>query len=154
MDELVRRVREFWDRANAYAEAGVSVADLDSFETRHGVRLPDAFRALYSTFDGNMGDANLTRFWPLAEICRVGDVDEVRDAPGELQSDAHNYFAFADYMIFSHVYAVRLTAEGLDGPVWWVFRAEQQVEIAPTFEAFLRAYVEDPDSILFPAELA
>jgi len=153
MDELVRRIRAHWERASAHADPGASETVLAAFEARHEVRLPAAFRALYRAMDGNMGDENLTRFWPLAEICRVSDVPEVADAPGESSAEASNYFVFADYMIFSHVYAVRLTTDGRDGPVWWVLGSRQQVEIAPSFEAFLRAYSENPDSILFPADI-
>ena len=159
MDELARRVRDYWAQVNAQALPGASDAALAAFERRHDVQLPATLRALYADADGNMGDENLTRLWPLDEVCRLGDVPEVRDALGELPSEARDCFAFADYMIFSHVYAVRLTAEGRDGPVWWVLPSEppagvpRGAEVAPTFEAFLRAYVEDPDSLLFPTEI-
>jgi len=80
-------------------------------------------------------------------------VPEVRDASGTLPPETQRYFAFADYMIFSHVYAVQLSADGRDGAVLWVYSTEQLAEIAPTFERFLRMYADDPNSILFPAEM-
>lgn len=151
MDELVRRVRAHWIDSAEFLEAGAAAEQLAAFEAHHGIRLPPAFAALWGVANGNHGDQNLTRFWPLTEIKRLPQEDAFQHAG--LPADAHDYFAFADYMIFSHLYAVRLTADGRDGPVWWVFGAKVQIEIAPTFDAFLRAYVENPDSILFPPGL-
>lgn len=150
LDELARRVHSDWMQRPDLVEAGATDAGLAAFEARHGVRLPPAFVALWRRADGNHGDSNLTRFWPLAEIGPLPEVHGFKHGiayPAEMRER----FAFADYMIFSHVYAVRLTAAGEDGPVWWVYDAEQ-IEIAPTFESFLRAYASDPNSILFPRD--
>jgi len=152
MDKVVRRIRTYWDRVNAYAEPGASIADLVAFEARVGVRLPAAFAALYRAANATMADRNLTGFWPLAEIHRLSEGDDLRRAAAALPQATREYFVFADYMIFSHVYAVRLSAEGEGDQVLWVLDTEHQAEIAPSFEAFLRAYANDPDSILFPPE--
>ncbi len=136
--------------ANAHQNPGASQENLAAFEDRHGVRLPAAFVALYRKADGNAGDENLTRLWPLAEIHRLSESNDLRGELGALPSDAREYFIFADYLIFSHVYAVRLTSDGRDDRVLWVLDATQRAEIAPSFESFLRAYADDPYSILFP----
>jgi hypothetical protein len=152
LNDLVRRIHVRWLDSSAPLEPGTAPSDLAAFEARHGVRVPPAFAALWGAANGNHGDENLTRFWPLAEIRRLTEEDQLR-GKGRLPAEARDYFAFADYMIFSHVYAIRLTADGQDGPVWWVFSATEHVEIGPTFEAFLRAYAAEPESILFPSEL-
>jgi hypothetical protein len=62
--------------------------------------------------------------------------------------DAGEYFAFADYMMWSHVYAIRLTAAGNDAPVVWICGAEC-TELTPTFEALCELYTRDPEAVLF-----
>lgn len=151
-DGFVDRIHSRWLDSSVPPEPGVAPSDLAEFEARNGVRVPPAFAALWRMANGNHGDENLTRFWPLAEIHRLTEEDQLRGS-AKLPVEARDYFAFADFMIFSHLYAMRLAADGRDGPVWWVLDTTQQVEIAPTLEAFLRTYAADPDSILFPPEL-
>jgi hypothetical protein len=151
MDDPVRRTVARWQQSNAVPEPGASTRELASFEAHHGVRLPPAFAALWHAADGNHGDENLTRFWPLREIHRLTDEEGFSGAA--LPDDPQSLFVFADYLIFSHLYAVRLKKDGQDAGVWWVLSPTERAEIAPTFESFLRRYAADPGSILFPPEL-
>jgi hypothetical protein len=147
-------VLEYWSNTNAHAEPGASVEQLAKFENTHDVRLPEAFAELYRRANGNQGDSNLLRFWPLDEIHRLNEDEQLRGSPSALPADATEYFAFADYMIFSHLYASRLTADVRSrNPVLWVMDSERVAEIAPSFEEFLRAYARNPDGILFPAKI-
>lgn len=150
MDDLVRRVVAHWQQSRAAPEPGAATSELSAFEAHYGVRLPPAFAALWRTANGNHGDQNLTRFWPLGEIHRLSDEEGPSDTVSP--ADAESLFVFADYLIFSHLYAVRLTADGQDAEVWWVLSPTERAEIAPTFESFLREYAADPNSILFPPE--
>ena len=91
--------------------------------------------------------------WPLA---RFGSVPEVvtpfAGIPDYSQiatklPDAAEYFAFADYMIWSRVFAVRLSSGAATQVVG--ICGDSYAYVAPTFEAFWERYLTDPDAVLF-----
>jgi hypothetical protein len=149
---VVEQALAYWATSNAQPAPGASDAELAAFEAAHGVRLPPAFAALYRRADGNGGgDGNLTRFWPLAEVRPLPE-EEPEAGWEAVLPDAREYFVFADYMIWSHAYAVRLTAGGSGDRVLWVFhpgggRGPECAEVAASFEEFLADYTRDPDAI-------
>ena len=153
IDDVVAR----WHATNAWPEPGVAPERLDAFEAKHHVRLPRRFRALYERVNGTHGDENLLRFYPLDEIRPLAEEDAVvrrlvGSWPERGLPDAESYFVFADYMIFSHVYALRLSPPEVadPNPVLWVLSGTQHEEIASCFDEFLAMYDDDADSILFP----
>ena len=148
----------YWARSNAYAEPGASEAELAAFEAANSVRLPPAFAELYRAANGNHGDANLTRFWPLAEVKRL--TNDPKGSWEAMLPGARDYFVFADYLISSHLYAVRLArVRGTSGTddgdrVLWVIPALHGIgaayaEVAGSFAEFLHDYVRDPDALNF-----
>jgi hypothetical protein len=154
---LITDIVAYWYAIKAWPEPGITPARLDAFEARFGVSLPQAFRVLYERVNGTQGDENLLRFCPLEEIKPLPEEDAIARRTGlvwreRILANAATYFVFADYMIFSHVYAIRLSPAGCADPhpVLWVLSPTQYEEIAPSFDAFLRMYAADPQAVLFP----
>jgi hypothetical protein len=117
-----------------------------AFEERWRVRMPDAFRALLRASDGmeeGCWDEQQIRFWPLEELRPVSDAS----TDGDLEAFA-GYFMFADYMISSHEYAIRMSIGSKNDVV--LVGGGAPIEIAASFEEFLALYVESPTR-LFPA---
>jgi hypothetical protein len=116
-----------------------SPEDLLAFERRHGVELPHDLRAWYAATDGMEYGPDEHGLWflPLAELAPA--------APDWGSAEAlDGYFVLVDYMIRSHVYAIRLRG----GPDEVVRLAEDAPEpVAASFAEFLEAYLERPDSL-------
>ena len=141
MRSIVEDVARYWAEAGFEPRPGISAAALREFERRHGVVLPSDFVALYRATDGIVGDANLFALWPLAEVRPIPH--ECPSLAGTVPSAAE-FFVFADSMIHSHVFAVRLTPGAPEaGPVLWL--CDPHVgEAAETFTAFWERYLRDP----------
>src|SRR6516164_6231150 len=83
---------------------GVSEADLDAFERRHGVRLPADMRSYFRILNGTGstyadGDDFLLCFWALEKLEPVPDWTTA--------DDRARWFVFADHCISSEVYTIR-----------------------------------------------
>jgi hypothetical protein len=61
--------------------------------------------------------------------------------------NAAQYFVFADAMIWSQVFAVRIAA-GAATEVFWISGASFS-SVAPTFETFWELYLAEPDRVLW-----
>jgi hypothetical protein len=151
----IARVLEYWERTEAGARPGVSAEALRQFEGAHAVRIPREMAEFYQAADGMRCDRQLLIVWPLAEVGRVpGSVATYRGTPdfGPITRTlpaADEYFAFADSMCWSHVYATRLTPAGEDSPVLWICGAAYE-ELAPSFGAYWERYLRDPESVVWP----
>ena len=82
------------------------------------------------------------RFWPLSAFVSVRDF---RGGGPEWPGWSDHWFAFADHLVNSFAFVVRLTAEPSDGGqvAIWDF-AEVRSAVTPTFEEFLSLYVAIP----------
>ena len=78
-------------------------------------------------------DEHLIRFWPLAEIRPVADVEGL------------GYFVFADWSISAHEYAIGLSTPAC--PDVTLMSGPKPRFIAPTFATFLTMYLSDPASL-------
>ncbi len=137
MSAVVDRMLTHW-RTESACQPGAPAADLDAFERKHRVRLPEAFRALYSISNGckEPPDDRLITFWPIDRM-------EPASVPDDTQP-TRRLFVFADFLIDSHWYAVDLGDES--GPVCVV---GYQV-VAHSFEEFLVRYLDGPELSLHP----
>ena len=153
-------IRKRWQAAGITARPGAAASDIDAFERRHGVRLPVEAREFYAHLDGmppGAWDEELLSFWPLAEAGPVpvllSGCRGIPDYGGIERSlpDAASYFVFADYSIWVHVYAVRLSADPTAPcPVVWIAGGGTWEVLALSFGEFLRLYAEEPWQVLFP----
>jgi hypothetical protein len=130
--------------------------DIDAFESIHRVRIPTDFAQYFRSLDGmNDGDTDQhgIRFWPLANV---------RQATSELETlDPAAFaglFVFADFMLWSHAYAIRIGSQGGSEVALVADQGTSQgspakitapIPIAPSFGEFLFLYLREPES-LFP----
>lgn len=132
LDELI----ESWRAEGVKLNEGATPERLARFERRHGVRLGEAFKALYMRVDGmpDLGcDGHHLSLWPLDQISREG-FD---------QSDS-KLFEFADYLILSHCYATpRDAADGDSVSV----SGHGYTTVATSFEEFWRKVLHNPLSV-------
>jgi hypothetical protein len=156
MSDLINRLKARWIADGLTLRPGASPEALGAFEARYRVVLPPAFRSYLAAVDGMTGDQDRDWptdrysfcFWGLPALLSVRDYGsyQIPSQPtgGEESDWTDRWFPFADFLIHSHAYAIRLTADpGDGGPVClWDF-GEGRHHVAPTFEAFLEIYLAD-----------
>lgn len=150
MSNLLQRLTNFWREAGLMIRAGVNPTEIQTFESKYRVRLPDDLREYFLTIDGMEDDldAGFNRFWPLEMVKPVHE--ELTD----INPDRWAYpgcFLFADHCIWCFAWAVELRNESskLSGPVFQVTGGDYPVQqIAPSFTAFMEMYLQNPFSIL------
>ncbi len=141
----------YWRRSGLPIRPGVASADVESFQRQHGVVLPADVLSFYRLADGsstNDMDNALIRFWPL------GEFKPVHEALNELHgSERWAYpgcFIFADYLIDSWLYAVRLTADPAQpAPVFRVLAGDPPRDaMAASFAELISRYAARPDRLV------
>lgn len=159
MNALAERLRDYWSSIGAGQRPGVSQETVKSFESKHGVLLPEDFSQYILTVDGLMEggwDNEMISFWPLQSINSVPEVlSDFAGIPDYSQIGTHlsvasSYFVFADFLIWSHVYAIRLNSSPAEkSQILWLCGSEHHL-IAESFSDFLQMYLENPASVLCP----
>ncbi len=144
VDEMIGRLKARWLAEGTTVRPGASPEALDAFEAKYGGVLPPDFRAYLAAVDGTGDemDGERFRFWPLAEIISVRE-SRGGDATGPAWMD--RWFPFADFLLNSHAYIIRLSAEPAEAtPIAeWDFGVERWM-VVPTFGDFLEWYLDDP----------
>ena len=150
MASLGELVKEHWLRQGIKLRRGASEVEIDAFEARFNVRLPEDMRecfAVVNGFDnrgGSLVDDEMITFFPLEEIERL-DASE-----WGISSHADLYFVFADWSISAHVYAIRLSADNtVSNPV--VVTHDKLVTVADSFGDVMQGYVGCSEAVLFPS---
>jgi hypothetical protein len=144
---LAREVAKSWstpqsprDGTGSIHRPGCDAANLDAFEAKFEVVLPQTFRALYKLSDGTAShDPHLLTFYPVAVIAHYTETD----------ASGGCWVGFADYAssrsLFLLRFAVGLPVEVLADPGSTTQAlAERAVPVADSFDAFLRTYLRDP----------
>lgn len=113
--------------------------------------LPADVLSFYRLADGsgtNDMDNALIRFWPLGEVRPVHEALNELDGPERWAYPG--CFVFADYLIDSWLYAIRLTADPAQpAPVFRVLAGDPPAEpMAASFAEFIAHYAARPDSIV------
>lgn len=125
-----------WKAAQLKIRGGASAKQLSQFENQFDAKLGPDIRAYFQAVDGmekNEMDADHIRFWPLAEVKPL-DAEQYRD-----------YYLFADYLLWSHIYAVDLSPVGSGGIV--LVGGKEPRRVASSFAEFVRLYLEKPKAI-------
>jgi len=132
ISEMVDR----WKSQGTSLREGNSETKLNAFEARYGMRLPGAFRYMYSLVDGMEGsmDSNLFTLWSLAEI---------REKDGVIKTADSTKIFFGDFLIDSHRYYLELNSSGSES----VFTDEPTQAIAKGFAEFSFLMLTDPNKI-------
>ena len=142
----MRHILALWRNAGVPVRPGASAGQLADFEAKYGVSLGDDVREYFGCVDGmdeSDADEHGIRFWPIGEASRVDEHLEVDDA-----RLFNGYFVFADYILWSHAYAMKLDAEGIGGNVV-VVGGNGPIVVARGFGEFLSVYISDPRRV-FP----
>jgi SMI1 / KNR4 family (SUKH-1) len=154
ISDPIDRLKARWVADGLKLLPGASSEALDAFEARYRVVLPPAFRRYLAAVDGMTGELDRDWpsdrysycFWGLPTLLSVRDYRSY-EMPGEPMGGdgtdwTDRWFPFADFLIHSHAYAIRLTADPDDGGVVCLWDYGQvRYHVAPTFEAFLDIYL-------------
>jgi hypothetical protein len=150
-DSLPHRIRSYWLSIGVKVQPGASTEELEAFERRYGVRLPDdvrAFLQVVNGFEEGEWDTEMVEWYSISRWAPM-------DAPAHQPSAASRLpdaacFVFADYCLDAFLYAIRLSPgpdqqnhvmgwAGLDPPSW---------QMANSFSELLEAYLRDPAVML------
>ena len=145
--DSIHEIQARWASEGVPPRPGNPPEALAAFETRYGVILPPAFRDYFARLDGtgeHSDDAHL-RFWPLAEVEPI--LQYHRWEPADVP-ELVGWFYFADFLINSHTFAIRLTTDPVDGgPV--AYELGGLFPLAPSFDGFLERYLSDRDTLTY-----
>ncbi|HET7462751.1 MAG TPA: SMI1/KNR4 family protein [Longimicrobium sp.] len=149
---ILAAVRRQWAEEGISPGTPATPAELEAFEILHRVRLPDDVRAWFLTLNGvDLGkdgpmDGLYVTFWNLSQVRPVPDEVPDRHFPG-----AERHLVFADYLLWSDAYALRLPDEpGAPTPVVVLYAAAAPLQVAPSLTAFLQAWLDADASVLAP----
>jgi hypothetical protein len=142
VESLVGRVLRTWQ------ECRVAINPLDPrsvrrFQERFGVTLSADVAAFFCAHGGmpeGTSDRNLIRFWSLDEVVPVSTLMPERSGP-----DFEGYFLFADYSLWAHGYAVRISPSHGSDVV--IVGGERPVVVASSLSEFLAKYLTDPRAL-------
>lgn len=138
--ETLGVLREIWSREEVQLWPPATAEQLRSFERKHGVAVPSGLMTFFLTVGGMKNpDSHHLRVWPIFELAQVSATE--RSEMG-LPSPS---FWFADHLVWSNVFAIHL---GASTPVF--ITGSGTARVADSFDAFLHAYLADPDSVLAP----
>ena len=142
--EAVDRLTQRWKEAQLKIKPGVSAEQLAQFEDKFKTRLGPDIHAYFEAVNGmesdEMDSEYHIRFWPLEEI---KPLREEVDAPWV--AEYTSYYLFADYLLWSHGYAIDLSPAG-QGTIVMV-GGENPQKVASSFAEFMSLYLDKPEQI-------
>ena len=147
-------LRGFLQSQGLVVNGGASDEETGEFERRYGVQLPDEVRAYFGRINGVVGghdgawDDEMIALWELRDVRPLAE--EVENC--EVRS-AEEYFVFADWSIWAHGYAIRLSGMQEKAPVFIVAKAHVE-RVANSLEEFLRGYIRRDPRVLYGVPLA
>lgn len=148
MNPTLEHLRDYW--GSWINPQGATEAEIISFEKRYGVALPPGVRDYFALLNGTaagqcgMADADEISFWHLDEVRSLAE-----ERPDDETPDAGRFFVFADYLIWSHAWAVHLS-DDVSAPTPVVITYYQGQQVAGSFEEFLPRYIARDYGVLFP----
>jgi cell wall assembly regulator SMI1 len=150
---LIERLRGYWMQKGIKIRPGVSLQQIESFESRNLVRLPPDLRRYFATVDGmeeGETDTDMFSFLSLEavksipeELAHFGSIPDYGEIMRSLP-DPNRWFVIVAYLTSSAVYAIRLCADPEGTPVLWIGDGTHNRVVASSFSGFLEAYLADP----------
>jgi|SRR5579864_68766 len=154
---LIGRLMGYWMKKGIKIRPGLSLQQIESFESRYLVPLPPDLRVYFATVDGmeeGETDADIFSFLPLKsvksipeELAHFGGIPDYREIMQSL-ADPHRWFVIVDYLVTSAVLAIRLSAASENTPVLWIGGGKHHRVVAESFSGFLEAYLVNPLDLL------
>ena len=146
METIGESLKQFWLQQGIKLKLGISEIELSKFENKYNVLLPEDLKDYFSTVNGFNDedcDEEVITFLPFEEI-------EPLSKCWSQKPEAQSYFIFADFLISSHVYAIRLTNNvNSNNPIFIVYD-DTPIQIAESFSEFVKGYLKNDYNILFP----
>ncbi len=152
----VKELVEHWRRlrGNGLRPTPGSLA-IKRFVAEYILELPEDFRSYVELTDGICDNDSGVHFWSLSEIDRVPNIltgEKTRTIDLTLPAhlpDAGNLFVFADVLISSYFYAIRLS--GGESEVFWIGHGEWW-RASTNFNEFCGIYQRGGDDLAFIGE--
>ena len=142
-------LKRHWSAQDVDINAGVSKAQLDSFESKHRIVLPEDLRDYFLCVNGmphDVIDDGMIRFWMLEEIQPLPQGAPAFSDPSYIQHP-ESVFLFADYSIWAHAYAIRLGSVSLHSHEVVIIGYKSPVTIAQCFSEFVDLYLGNNDRL-------
>ena len=143
------RLKNHWLSQSIEINRGVSTEELGAFESKYNVSLPADLRDYFLTVNGmaeGVSDNALFRFWSLNEVKPIPEEAPSYSNPSYIE-DAKSFFVFADFCIWSHAYAIRLSSDHGSNPIV-VIGGETSTRIFDSFSELVNNYLTDADLLL------
>jgi len=138
---LVALVKQ-WREQGVLSSEVASSEQIERFEKRERVTLPEDFKAYLQLANGTGGQGACD----INNILALWTVDEIE----EYESTKHTY-VFADYLQKSWSFAIALEGSTFpDGTIFRVGTIPDFVQIASSFSEFVEMYLEDANRVIFP----
>jgi hypothetical protein len=144
------RLKNHWLSQGIEINPGVSNEELTAFESRYHVSLPSDMRDYFLMVNGmavGVSDHALIRFWSLNEVKPIPEEAPGYSDPSYIR-DAQSLFLFADYCIWSHAYAIRLSSSHDTSNPVTVIGDETPTRMFDSFSELVSSYLSDPDRLL------
>lgn len=146
-----KALKDHWLSCGVEIEQGVTESELNAFERRYNVHLPEDFRDYLMAVNGmspHVYDDDFIRFWMLNEIKPVSE-----GAPEYAGSDyidiADSVFLFADFSIWAHAFGIRGSREKeTHSNTVYVIGGLPAIPIASSFSEFVNIYLTDTERLV------
>ncbi|HEY5314454.1 MAG TPA: SMI1/KNR4 family protein [Pirellulales bacterium] len=139
---IFERLRTEWLKADTVVNGGADPRAIAAFESKHRVTLPLEFKNYLLTVNGmaeGATDEDLVSFLSLDAIDR-----ELTDSQPPA---AFRDVMFAEYLVYSHVYVLRIAASCEQSPVL-AADGEHQRLVSDSFMEFIEAYLANRKTVV------
>ena len=145
-------LRRHWSSNNVDINAGVSEAALSSFEEKYDVALPEDLRDYFLSVNGmppEIVDDEFVRFWMLEEVVPLPLGAPDYSNPQYVQG-SDSIFLFADYSMWAHAYAIRLTKTPAEMNEVFIVGHNSPILISNSFSELVDIYLTNKNHFLSP----
>lgn len=142
-------LKRHWSSHNVDINAGVSEAAISSIEAKYGVVVPDDLRDYFLCVDGmppDVVDDAMIRFWMLDEIKPLPQGAPAYSDSTYIQNP-ESLFLFADYSIWAHAYAIRLTKKPTESNEVFIIGRDSPILLCKSFSEFVDNYLTNKDLV-------
>jgi hypothetical protein len=152
--DIVDRLISRWRQQGVSLRAPCSAAEIQAFEQREHLVLPEEFRQYLCSADGmqeEMGqsqDSEGFSFWPLRRLVPAHEELRRRSPHTPPPVDSPDYYVFADYLDWSWAYALKLRPAGVGKVI--IVGAQSVSAVADSFSEFIQVYISDGRALYPP----
>ena len=147
----MQRLKNNWMSHGVEFNDGVSENALAAFEHKFGVALPSDMREFFLTVNGmpeEVTDDEMIRFWMLEEVKPLPS-GAPEFATGDYVDHPESLFLFADYSLWAHAYAIRLTSPEVKRNEVLLIGGDYPILLFRSFSELVDSYLADK-SLMFP----